>query len=130
MDADMTTTNYEVQVRRDGRFWFIEIPALDGATQARNLGEVEEMARDYIASVAEFDSASFTIEQRIELPADVQQHLAKAQELWSVVSDARTHAAQESRAAAIALKSGGLTVREVGQLLGISHQRAQQLVKS
>ena len=42
----MKTKEYEVVVRRDGRFLFIEIPSLDGATQARVLNEVEAMARD------------------------------------------------------------------------------------
>jgi DNA-directed RNA polymerase specialized sigma24 family protein len=129
MDTQMTTS-YEVQVRRDGKFWFIEIPALDGATQARNLGEVDEMARDYIAAVTDVDPASLAIEQHIELPADAQQHLTKSKELWSVVTDARTQAADESRAAAMALKETGLTMREIGQLLDVSHQRAHQLVNS
>lgn len=40
------TTRYDVTVRRDGRVWWVEIPALDGATQARTLGEVDVMARD------------------------------------------------------------------------------------
>jgi hypothetical protein len=40
---------YEVVVTRDGRWWMIAIPALDGLTQARHRGEIEEMARDYIA---------------------------------------------------------------------------------
>ena len=40
---------YDVEVTRDGRWWAIHIPELDGLTQARNEGEIEEMARDYIA---------------------------------------------------------------------------------
>lgn len=44
----------------------------------------------------------------IELPAGMQAHLAAAR----------------------ALKSQGLTVREVRAALGISHQRAQQLVSA
>jgi hypothetical protein len=40
---------YEYSVERDGRFWIITIPALDGVTQARFPGEIELMAREYIA---------------------------------------------------------------------------------
>jgi hypothetical protein len=40
---------YDVEVTRDGRWWMIHIPELDGLTQARNEGEIEEMARDFIA---------------------------------------------------------------------------------
>jgi hypothetical protein len=40
---------YDVGVYRDGRWWMIRIPELDGLTQARWPGEVKSMARSYIA---------------------------------------------------------------------------------
>lgn len=40
---------YDIEVTRDGRWWMIRIPALDGLTQAEFPGEIEDMARDYIA---------------------------------------------------------------------------------
>jgi hypothetical protein len=129
----MATRNaewYEVSVRRDGRFWYIEIPALDGATQARNLAEVEEMAKDYISSVTEAPVSGIDVAVTIELPADVQAHLAAATALREEEAHARSRAAEESRAAARALQARGLTVREIGTALGISHQRAQQLASA
>lgn len=42
---------YKIEVTRDGRFWLIYIPALDGYTQAEYWGEVDYMARDYISLV-------------------------------------------------------------------------------
>lgn len=130
---DMATRNaerYEVTVRRDGRFWYIEIPAVDGATQARNLGEVDEMARDYISSLTDIPQERIEVAVTIELPADVQAHLAAASALREEEAHARARAAEESRAAARALKAQGLTVREVGAALGVSHQRAQQLISA
>ena len=40
---------YDIEVTRDSRWWMIHIPVLDGLTQARFPGEIEDMARDYIA---------------------------------------------------------------------------------
>jgi hypothetical protein len=40
---------YEAMVTREGHWWMIEIPELNGLTQARRLDKVEEMAREYIA---------------------------------------------------------------------------------
>ncbi|HWD82904.1 MAG TPA: hypothetical protein VG497_28580 [Kribbella sp.] len=40
---------YEVTVRREGRWWMVAVPELDGLTQARRLDEVEQVAREYIA---------------------------------------------------------------------------------
>ena len=118
---------YDVTVRRDGRFWYVEIPALDGATQARKLSEVDEMAKDYITGVTGTPANQIEIAVAIELPADVQAHIAAATALREEEAHARSRAAEESRAAARALKAQGLTVREVGAALGVSHQRAQQL---
>jgi hypothetical protein len=128
--ATRNAERYDVTVRRDGRFWYVDIPVLDGATQARNLSEIDEMAKDYIAEVTGARADQLEIVVTIELPADVQAHLAAASALRDEEAHARSRAAEESRAAARALKSQGLTVREVGAALGISHQRAQQLVSA
>ena len=128
--ATRTAERYDVTVRRDGRFWYIEIPALDGATQVRNLSEVDEMAKDYIAEVTGTPASRIELGVTIELSAEVQAHLAAASALRDEEAHARTRAAEESRAAARALKSQGLTVREVGAALGVSHQRAQQLISA
>jgi hypothetical protein len=121
---------YAVTVRRDGRLWYVEIPALDGATQARTLTEVTEMATDYITEVTGVPADRVELDVAIELPADVREHLAAASALREEELHARSRAAEESRAAARALRSQGLTIREVGAALGISHQRAQQLVSA
>jgi len=121
---------YDVTVRRDGRFWYIDIPALDGATQARTLTEVDEMTKDSITLSTGTPADRIEIAVTIELSADVRAHLAAASAVREEKAHARSRAAEESRAAARALKSHGLTVREVGAALGISHQRAQQLVSA
>jgi predicted RNase H-like HicB family nuclease len=56
--SDHAIRTYEVTAKRDGKFWFVRIPEIDGATQGRTLKEVPEMARDYIRIVTgetEFD---------------------------------------------------------------------------
>lgn len=121
---------YEIVVRRDGRFWSIEIPQLDGATQARNLSEVDEMAIDYIAIVEDVAPESIAITKRIEVPDSVRSHLDAVAHARAIEAENRTRAAEESRAAARELKQLGLTVREVGETLGVSHQRAQQLISA
>ena len=52
----------------DGRWWMIHIPALDGLTQARYEGEIEDMARSYIALVTETPIAHLRINRS---PQDV-----------------------------------------------------------
>lgn len=119
---------YEVTARRDGRFWYIEIPALDGATQARRLTEVDDMARDYIAGATDTAEHEIELVVKIELPGEVSRYLDHAAELRAQADRAREEASAAVSAAARALKTEGLTVREIGAALGVSYQRAHQLV--
>jgi predicted RNase H-like HicB family nuclease len=52
---------YEAKARRDGNFWFVEIPELDLFTQARTIDEIEVMARDVIAISLEVPAESFGV---------------------------------------------------------------------
>lgn len=52
---------YDVTAERDGKFWFIRIPEIDGVTQARTRDEIPAMARDYIAITLEVPADSIEI---------------------------------------------------------------------
>ncbi|WP_341957498.1 hypothetical protein [Microbacterium sp. LWH13-1.2] len=52
---------YEVTAKRDGQLWFIRIPQIDGATQARTREEIPAMARDYIAIALDVTTDSFDV---------------------------------------------------------------------
>lgn len=55
---------YDVHVTgREGRWWAIEIPALNGVTQAARLADVEAESRDYIAVT--LDVAPSTVQVRV-----------------------------------------------------------------
>lgn len=124
------SNDYTIKVTRDGAFWFIDIPQIDGATQARRLDEVEEMARDYISEYLEIPAETIHLTISYELPALAQVHLDEALRLRADELAARAQASREYRAAAKTLSDEGLTLREIGALLDVSYQRAQQLVSS
>lgn len=125
----MPNPRYDLTVRRDGPFWFVSIPAIDGATQARNLDEIDEMARDYISAITDVPVESIEIgATTFDLGPGVTAHLNRARELSSEELRLRREAADERRAAARALKKQKLTNRDIGVMLGISHQRVAQLV--
>lgn len=52
---------YEIELYRDGRWWMVKIPEIDGLTQARWLGEAESMARSYIAVSTKQPIASVSV---------------------------------------------------------------------
>lgn len=121
---------YTANVSRDGRFWMVHVPEIDRVTQARHLREVDAMARDLIAIMADVDPDSFELDVHIEMPDSVAAHLRRAEELRAAEAEARARAAAEVRMAAVELKQSGVPLRDIGRLLGVSFQRAGQLVNS
>ena len=118
---------YRATVTRDGRFWLIRVDGV-GSTQARHLRELDAMTTDLIAVMTGDDPEHIVVDFEIRLPAEVQDHLRRAAELRAVSAEAQAAAAAEVRSAARQLHERGVALRDVGQVLGVSHQRAHQLV--
>lgn len=118
-------TRYVARCLRSGRWWAIEIPDIGGGiyTQARRLDQAGAMARDAIALTLDVPPDSFDVEVVPVLPRDWEA------ELEAVREARRSAAAAEQRAQATVdgfvrrLVDSGLTVRDVGALVGLSHQR-------
>lgn len=125
---------YTAIASRGERWWVVRVPGLGNnreeglPTQARTLAEVEPMARDLIALWLDVPADSFNVATQVELPDLVQRHLAQASKLAEEAAAAQAAAARERREAALELQSFGMTVRDIGAALGVSHQRAQQLI--
>lgn len=119
---------YTAEVQRDGRYWLIRVPEVDRWTQARSLREVETMARDLVAVMRDVDPDSFELAMEITLPEQVRKHLEAAARLREESARANAAAAKEARAAARALADMGMSLRDVGVALGVSPQRASQLL--
>lgn len=119
---------FEVSVERDGRRWLVHVPELRRTTTARNLGEVDSVARDLVSSARDLDGDDVELELHIDLPADARRHLAAARQLREQSARANSAAAAEARAAARALSAAGMSLRDVGQAMGVSYQRASQLL--
>lgn len=124
-------TTYRVEVRRGERWWVLSVPQISAAhSQARHLREVEQVARDLIAILLDASADSFEVDVHIELPAAVAEHLQRAERLRREAALAQNEAAAEFRAAARELVDQGLPLRDVGRALGVSYQRAHQLVST
>jgi hypothetical protein len=72
---------------------------------------------------------SVEVQLRVDLPESVQAHLKAAARLRDEADAARSEAAAEVRRAARELASRGFSLRDIGTMLDVSHQRAHQLVK-
>lgn len=125
----MSRPTYEVTAQRDGRWWLVGVPAIQGAiTQARRLEQVETMAREVVSLLLEVASDSFDLDVRPAIPDKVRAELARARDLQRQAERTQAEAATLVRAAARELREQGLSVADVGTVLGVSFQRASQLL--
>jgi len=121
---------YRIDVSREGRWWMVAVPELDLLTQARNIAEVERMARSIISLALEVALDTFSIDVHVDAHVDYESVLKRVQERRRHAKELEAQATQDVVAAAKALAREGLTVRDIGQLLQVSHQRAQQLINA
>jgi DNA-binding transcriptional regulator LsrR (DeoR family) len=121
-------TTYHAEAERDGRFWRVCVPGIDRSTQARSLSEAEAMIRDLIAIMTDVPQNSFDVDLRIILPEDVQIELDESQVLREQAKQSQAEAARLARDAAHRLHTLGLSLRDIGRALGVTFQRAKQLV--
>lgn len=122
-------STYTAKATRDGSLWFVDIPEVGIATQARTLRDVDAMAREAIALTLDVPLETVSIEVVIDPGDSVRRHLLVAEQSRKESAEANARAAAEVRAAARELAASGATLRDIGRVLNVSHQRAQQLVK-
>jgi predicted RNase H-like HicB family nuclease len=127
--AAVSRSTYTVTAQRDGRWWFVRVAEVAGAiTQARRLDQVEAMAREVISLLLEVAPDSFDLEIRPMIPDEVRAELARARDLQRAAARTQTEAAVLVRDVAHKLRAQGMTVADVGTVLGVSFQRASQLL--
>lgn len=125
-------TTYRVNVTREGRWWMVAIPELDELTQARRIGEAEAMARDLIALRTITAPDSFDIDMHVDVD-DIPDAGARAEKIRNERREAERlerHALAESKVLARELADHQVPVRDIGEILGVTFQRASQLVNS
>jgi hypothetical protein len=123
---------YDVTVSRDGKWWMIHIPDLDGLTQSRRLGEIEDMARDYIAVVTDVPLSQVAVRvSGIDVAGqDLVEIRTLIDELREQARQAEAAVARLAEQVAVALVASRVPMRDVSEILGVSHQRVSQLVQA
>ena len=128
----MTTRRFRANAYLDGKWWMVEVPELNGLTQARKLTEVTQMTRELISAQLDIPIDSFELEMTIERvnDLDIADRVAKIQAEKARALELERQATAEAQELARELADAKLTVREIGVILGVSHQRAHQLLSA
>lgn len=121
---------YDVTVTRDGAWWMVAIPSIDGLTQTRRLAEALDEAHSYI--VADQDLAPSEVEVNLTAlivhGTDVLTQQRRIEELREQQATAERALREVSETLARKLVADDVPLRDVGTVLHVSHQRAHQLV--
>lgn len=124
---------HKIHIERDGRWWMVHIPELNGLTQARRLSEAETMAREWIAVSTGTPIKDITVRVDRITVSGLGEIAARAQE----IVDERDAAVQASQVAqqhaadyARALSDAGIPVRDAATLLALSPQRISQIARA
>ncbi|MET9350581.1 type II toxin-antitoxin system HicB family antitoxin [Streptomyces termitum] len=120
---------YDAIAEHDGKYWIVQVKGLPanhaGITQGRTWPEAERMTKDVVALLLDVPEESFDIALR---PAD-----PKMAEAIARVERTREEAERAAAVALEALQEGAqlltevATVRDVGAMLGVSHQYIAKL---
>jgi len=120
---------YTATARRDGSWWVVQCDQLPAAiSQVRRLDQAGGIHQEAIAFVAGVPASEVEVEVMADVPAGVTDTLRRVASLRAEVASAEVEARSLWSAAARELHTAGLTVRDVGTVLGVSYQRAHQLV--
>lgn len=115
--------------QRSGDWWAIEVPEVDGVfTQAKRLDQVPEMVADAVAMLEDVDPTTIEVEVVPTIPADLREHLELAKVQRAKADDLNVEASALIRRVAITLNREGYSMRDIGVVLGVSHQRVAQLL--
>lgn len=128
---DQVKTYTVVAERDEAGWWAVRVLELSGVlTQARRLDQVEEFAREAIdlaVSIGHAPKGKYAVRIDVHVPG-LDDDLAVVRAVRADAERFQAEASERTRVIARRLADRGLTVRDIGAALGVSYQRAAQLV--
>jgi len=126
----MSKTTYTVTFERDKDGWWVaEVKELHGChTQGKSIAQARERIREAMELHDVPRSVKLVEQVRIGTPS-LDDELRRVREKREAAERLAKESTAETKRVAARLAKAGLSRRDVGELLGVSFQRIQQLVK-
>jgi predicted RNase H-like HicB family nuclease len=123
---------YRVQFDKDADsgWWVVTVPEIRGClTQGRSLAEGRRRIREALALfIDEKLAATVDLVDDVRLPGSTGAVVKQAAAVRAQLDELQAEAIKATSAAAkLLVRKSGLSVRDAGDLLGVSYQRIQQL---
>ncbi|MDJ0315770.1 hypothetical protein [Arthrobacter antibioticus] len=124
-----TVRTLEVTAYKEGKWWMVSIPEIDGLTQCKTIEKIQEQAADLAAVILDMPADQVAVNVAYTLPEDAKA----ASESWHQAQGQLTAAKADvdARLADLArtLKGQGYTLKDIGALTGYTFQRIAQILK-
>ena len=124
------TKTYHIAYERDDSGWWIaSVKEIKGChTQGRTVDEARRRIREALGLFVD-DAATATLRDAVKLPAKAQKVIGAYRTTRARADSEESRARKAARRAVRVLsrKPLGLSARDAGTLLGLSHQRVHQL---
>ncbi|NED99286.1 hypothetical protein [Phytoactinopolyspora halotolerans] len=125
----MNAARYTCTAVKDDTGWLTHCDQHPGVcTHARTLSHTARLQRRALAAMLDVPEDDVTVDVQPVIPDAVHEHLDRARVLRETAAWARRSAHHETRSAVRLLNDLGLTCRDIGTILGVSYQRAHQLM--
>lgn len=110
--------------------WVLECPDVGAVSQTRRLDRAADEMREAIAYLSGLNQSDIDIAVKPILPSDVAELKIQVESLREQADDVNEQAARASRDLVAQLKQQGYSQRDIGVILGVSHQRVAALAAS
>lgn len=124
-----TVRTLEATAYKEGKWWMVSIPEIDGLTQCKTIEKIPEQAADLAAVILDVPADQVAVTVDYTLPEDAKA----ASESWHQAQGQLTAAKAnvDARLADLArtLKGQGYTLKDIGALTGYTFQRIAQILK-
>ena len=111
--------------RGAGSWWVTECAELGCVSQVRRLSQVADDLREAIAYQSGLPEDGFDVKVVPVLPPAYTEAAAAAEEQRELAAESQRRLVRDG---ARVLQAAGLTLRDIGTVMGVSHQRAAQLL--
>lgn len=131
MDAQMRKRTLRVVLERDEtNWWTATVPEVPGClTQGRTIEQAMRRIREAL-ELFDVQADGVELQEQVLLPPKVQRAIDQSQAARKRAEQEQARAQSALRATVKLLGELGLSVRDAGKLLGLSHQRIQQILHS
>ena len=123
---------YDITVAREGKWWMIDVPAIDGLTQARRLSEIKDMAVSLIAITVDVPASQVDVNV-VAMIVDGTDLVERRRQI-----DAERESARDAERKVTALTmdlvcklaADNVPLRDIGEAVGVSFQRVHQMLNA